>query len=503
MIHRLHEGGAIRIVTLPPMLEGDHIIHGPSLSDPKLEYVQGCQDLNAEVKALHDLARGGYIGMEVAERQLNTYLLAASHTKLLRSLPMERRRWLLLPIADAPHHGLIPDLGQIIHRVLSRDPIYSAVSTVIEQCIPSMRHVCRAVQYTDSQEILLNLIAALLLGLFPGAPKKPSFLTRARLWGRVHAILTSTRELQTAFLARHQDILHLASMEYIARVVPVYLPAQDVFLTGKDAVSSQFFRRVPPVCDEFRQFLDDSVCAESSAHEPSWQTIQDLCASHVERVSRLKRSHPYQQPSGETGKRFIDGCKQHAEQIAAHWDAPKLISEPPCPDEYRLLGLSLGLHGPLLMQIQRDVQISPLPRNLARLQYARLLEMSRGESRIAHLRTRRRALPPPPCPPPLCVCALALMRSAQVHLHVLRPQPEDPPGAAAQAGHPAAEARVRVLHEGGSNPGGSPGQGAAIPEPALLPVPHLRVDPDVYGAGGAAVVPPLQGAVLSRGWADP
>ena len=259
MIHRLHEGGAITIVTLPPVLEGDSItIHGPSLSDPKLEFVQGCPDMDAEVRTLHELARTGVISIDVAERQLNTYLLAASHTKLLRSLPIERRRWLLLPITDVPCVGLIPDLGHIIHRVLCRDPIPCAVSAMVEQCIPSMRHVCRAIQFADSQDVLLNLVLALLLGLFPGSPKKPGFLARARLWARVHAVLTSPRESQTAFLTRYQGIVHLACMEYIARVAPVYLPSQDVFLTGRDAVSSLFFRRVPPACDEFRQFIEDA-----------------------------------------------------------------------------------------------------------------------------------------------------------------------------------------------------------------------------------------------------
>lgn len=362
------------------------INHGPSLTDPKRDYVQGCPELDAEVRLLHDLARGGAISMETAERQLNTYLLAASHPKLLLSLPPARRRWLLLPIADAPYHGLIPDLGHIIHRVLSRDPVHSAISTVIEQCIPSMRHISRAVQYTDSQDVLLNLVLALLLGLFPGAPKKPAFVTRARLWARVHAVLTSPRESQTAFLARYQDIVHLACMEYIARVGPAYLPAQDVFLTGKDAISSQFFRRVPPVCDEFRQLLDDASGAGAAGL--TWQAMQELCLTIMERISRLKRAYPYQ-PAGDVGRRLSDGCRPPPHQIPAHWEVPRLLSDVPSADEYRLLGLSLGLHGPLLMQIQRDVQISPLPRNLAHIQYERLLEFSRGEARTAHLRTRR------------------------------------------------------------------------------------------------------------------
>jgi hypothetical protein len=381
MIHRLQWGGPVQVTTLPSLLEGGQL-EGPSLSDPKLPYVQGCRDLNDEVQALHDLARSGVISTEAAERQLNTYLLAASNTRLLTRLAPARRRWLLLPITDAPFHGLVPDLGMVIHRVLSRDPMHSAVSAVVEQCIPSMRHVCRAVQYTDSQEILLNLVLALLLGLFPGSPKKPGFSIRAVLWGRVHALLTDSRERQTAFLEAHQDILTLACMEYLARLLPLYMPAQDAFLTGRDAPSSGFFRRIPPICDEFRQTLDEM---QHGPGEPSWAAVQRMCAGHVERVSRLKRAQP--SPAHKDGPREAL-IKPLPAQIPAHWDVPQLLHDP-TPDEYRLLGLSLGLQGSMIMQIQQDLQINPLPPNLTRIQMARLLDFSRGETRMAYPRTHR------------------------------------------------------------------------------------------------------------------
>jgi len=375
----LHWGGLVKIVALPPVLEGSLKIAGPTLSDPILDYVQGCPDLDAEVHALHELARTGVICVESAERQINTYVLAASHPKLLKSLPPNRRRWALLPITDAPHHSLLPDLGQIIHRVLSRDPIHSAVSAVIEQCIPSMRHVCRVVQYTDSQEILLNLILALLLGTFPCTCKKPAFTIRARLWAKVHAILTSSKECQTTFLAGNEPITLLACMEYIARVVPVHMPAQDAFLTGKDAISSVFFKRVPPVCDEFRQALDVT--------QLHWEEIQALCTLNVEKISRLKRAHPCQ-PHKEIMRGNTDSLRVDPDTLPSYWDVPRLMNTPSF-DDYRLLGLSLGLRGTVLMQIQRDIQITLLPVNLAAYQAERLLHASHGESRIARLRPVR------------------------------------------------------------------------------------------------------------------
>jgi hypothetical protein len=198
----------------------------------------------------------------------------------------------------------------------------------------------------------------------------------------VHILLTKTREEQTAFLEGHQDVLLLACMEYMARVLPLHMPAQDAILTGKDAPSAGFYRRIPPLCDEFRQFLDETV----QGALPTWADMQGLCAGYVERVSRLKRSHPGQQQSKDGPRE--PPPRLPVNNILEHWEAPQLMGVP-TRNEFRLLGLSLGLHGSIIMQIQRDLQISVLPGNLRRLQIERLLEQSGGEMRTAFLRTRR------------------------------------------------------------------------------------------------------------------
>lgn len=384
MVHRLHWGGTIHVVP-PGMLEGGRLT-GPTLTNKyECKYIPDCPDMDEEVQALHDMARNGVISAETAERQINMYLLVASHKEFAHGLPPERLRWLLLPITDVPSVGLLPDLGQVVHRILTKDTLPSAITRVLQQCIPSMRHVSRATcSYQDSQDILLTLVQALLFGTFPGATKRPGFSTRVVLWKRMHLLLTTSRQAQTEFLERHQDILYLASMEYIARVIPVYMPAQDAILTGREAVSAPFFRRIPPLCDEFRQLVDDARQGQERTIMP-WSEMQDVCAGYVERVSRLKRSHSTSHArdnSRETLPRLP------LSNIIDYWSVPQLRGTP-CKDEYRLLGHSLGLHGSVIMQIQRDLQISLLPDNLRRLQIERLLAHSGGEMRTLFLRTRR------------------------------------------------------------------------------------------------------------------
>ena len=379
MIHRLHWGGEIQFIP-SSLLEGVRL-DGPSLADQTLPYIPGCPDIDDEVQTLHTLARSGAVSAEVVERQLNTYLLVAGHEHMVLSPSPTRRRWLMLPIADAPHFSLLPDLGQTIHDVLIRQPITSALGGAIQQSIPLMRHAKHMPQFNDSQDILLNLILALILGLFPGSPRKPGFSVRARLFARVHAILTSSREAQTAFLVQNQDILLLACMEYIARVVPVYMPAQGAFLTDQDTPSAMFFRRIPPLGDDLRQFIDE----HSQSHEtPPWTAIQSTCCAMVERVSRLKRMHANTPPKQVS----LPGILLPTPDPLAYWDAPQLLGETTA-DEYRLLGLSLGLLGPIIMQIQQNIQVWPLPANLHKMQCDRLKALCCGDNRSAYLRTRR------------------------------------------------------------------------------------------------------------------
>lgn len=307
-----------------------------------LPLLQRCPSLAREVDALHTLARTGAIPIEDAERQLNTYLLVAG----------TGRPQLLLPITDAPHHSLLPDLGFLIHRVLARCPVPGSLGALLEQCIPCLRHASRVIVYSDAQDVHLNLALALLLGLYPGSTvKRPAFPTRAGLYTRVHRLLTAPREAQTRFCQDHPSLLLLACMEYVTRVVPLHMPAQAAFLLRKDPSTGLYFRRVPALCDDLRQGLDEDA---------GWGSIQQACAGLVERVSRLKKTGGpvvHKEPCMDAALLRLAGP-----HLSAYWDAPRLHNTGgtgASQDEFRLLGQSLGLHGALLAYIQQDVQVKP------------------------------------------------------------------------------------------------------------------------------------------------
>lgn len=360
----------------PSLLEGD--FDDDEASDNRLEgsphprvFVQGCTRLDKQVKSLHRLARIGALPTEAAERQLNTYLLAATlgHALVPKSL--------MLPLTDAPQPGMLPDLGNVLHSVMARDPIPCTLSTVLEQCIPSLRHTNCQIGYTDSQDVLLNVVMGTLLGLFQDNAKKPCFLVRAHLYTKIHAVLTATKEEQTAFCRHHEEIILLSCMEYIARVVPCHMPAQAMMLTHKEAPTSGFYRRIPTLCDELRQALDD--CAEGG----TWEEIHALCSDKVARVSRLKRvqaNPPHRQPA-----LWDQGGKQQLE-VRQYLEVPQLLHA--TAEEYKLLGLELSLAPSLLQRVQTEVGITPLPRNLRTIQSEALREVARTSQRAAYLRSK-------------------------------------------------------------------------------------------------------------------
>lgn len=349
-------------------LEGYYTEH--KQTDPNTSYIPHHPRLDMQVKALHLMARHGAISADTAERQINSYLLAP------HAPPDLPGGGLLLPLTDAPHHSLLPDLGQVVHQVLARAPLPCALSAIIEQCIPRFRHTTRTIQYTDSQGPLLTLVMGLLLGLYQGAVKKPSFMTRSTLLARIHGLMTSSPEAQTKFLQANEEILLLAGMEYLARVLPVHMPIQNRALTEEDPATSGFYHRIPSLGDELRQGLDEGDAL-------SWESIRQGCAAKVERISRLKRCHPPPQPQKENHQ-SLQAMLPPSAQIGEYWNVPVLHC---CsPDEYSLLAMELNLHGAAIQYIQQTLQVFALPRNLKQMQIDRL--KAAGRARSAYLQTR-------------------------------------------------------------------------------------------------------------------
>lgn len=368
------------------------------------KYIASCPRLDEEVKTLHELARAGHIPADTAERQINTYLLAASVKTKATSNTLSPKQ-LMLPLTDAPQPSLMPDLGHIIHQVLAQNPVQCVLSKVVEQCIPRFRHASRPIQYTDSQPILITLIMGLLMGLYQGPVKKPGFMARAATYQRIHWCLTSTPEEQTAFCHKNESIVLLSCMEYMARIPLLHMPVQNAALIEGDTATQAFYRRIPALCDELRQWLDEHQTL------PKWSEIHSECTMKLERISRLKRTSSKHIAQNDTLRHFQS---QHHKETYLHpthhikkytppadsdslvpvspqhvlrgWNAPYLPNSN--RDEYRLLGLALQAPWEVIHHIQHEVCIQILPENIRRIQEEALAAVDSTRSRATFLQTR-------------------------------------------------------------------------------------------------------------------
>jgi hypothetical protein len=308
-------------------------------------YVPTDPVLSRHVAVLHELAKSGQLAPDDADREINAYLMAAANTR-----PEIPSKLLVMISLDAPSHNTIPDLGILIHRVLIRDAPSCALSNLLEQSIPCFRRNTRSANYETGQEIMLNVLLAMILGLYPGPHiRRPQFHVRVAFYARIHSLITASKEIQQQFCVRYENIFILACMEYIARILPEFMPAQNHAINANSTMSA-FYRKVPVMCNQLRVTI---------AHDTSWHNILIQCNDMVERASRLKRCHRGAVPIKHTFPPASDICQA--------WSVPYLLGDP-SPDDFRILGLSVGMPYQVLRCLQYDVQIHPLPPNLRKIQ---------------------------------------------------------------------------------------------------------------------------------------
>jgi hypothetical protein len=339
----------------------------------KSEYVPEDPDLDRDITRLHVMARTGELPSEDAERQINTYLLAAACANSRLENTRIKSRWLIMRLNDAPQAANLPDLGQVLHRVMMRSPIPCSLSKVVEQSIPCFRHSMRVIPYTDSQPVLISLVMATLLGTYPMNAKKTVFGVRVEFFRRIHSLLTASPEAQTRFCAENEPVVLLSCMEYVSRIGPVFFPVQHAFMTSCDASTAAFMRRIPSLCDELRQALNEQGGMP-------WPVLRQTCFELVQKVSRFKRCH-------RSVQRIQQQPQTIQDSVVAHWEAPFLPSRR--EHEYRLLASGLGLNQTTIQYIQQSLGVWPLPKNLTGMQIRALLSQDGATKRVSFLKTHR------------------------------------------------------------------------------------------------------------------
>jgi hypothetical protein len=175
-------------------------------------------------------------------------------------------RYVMLP-DDVPQLATLPDLGPVIRRCLVHNTwTENFISCVLHDCIPSSRPSLVADVKVDvaSACILLNILLATLLGLYPTAAKTPPFPMRAVFFRRVHTLLTGTQNSIVAFAKEHRPLLTLALTEYIWSTLPVYFPVETEALQEVCRQTSVFLSNGGQHFDAFRQVCAKKCNADSN-----------------------------------------------------------------------------------------------------------------------------------------------------------------------------------------------------------------------------------------------
>lgn len=369
---------------------------GEPETDPTTEaHVPACPVLDAHVCRVHWLARRGRIDAQTAERHLNAHLAAACLPP--GAVPVGQARRLVMPLTDAPQFGTLPDLWPFVHQALAAPELKAqpGLAGVILQTLPCFRRPSPSgpsepgpppAPVEGAAPVLLNLVLALLLGLYPDATAKPQFRVRARVFGSVHALLTSEPEAQERFVRARLSVATLALMEYLARVVPACMPAEEEFLRQTFGMGP-FFEQAPLLCSEFRSGL------AGLAGEPGWRPLAEAdwaelearAAEAVERAARVKRKTP----AAAEPRRPQD---EHAPEWRTALACPAVPSG--SPDDYKILAHAYRLprHGADVERFHSLIKIGALPASLRRLQEAALARQS-GDWRCVWMRSRLHMCP--------------------------------------------------------------------------------------------------------------
>jgi hypothetical protein len=389
------------------------VSEGERVTDPDREaYVPACPALDADVRRVHWLAREGRIDAQTAERHLNAHLGAACVPP--EAAPARGRlRWLVMPLTDAPQFGNLPDLWRFVHQALSA-PEFKAqpgLAGLILQTLPCFRRPtpsCGPEPTAPAQvpeglaPVLINLVLALLLGLYPDATSQPQFRVRARVFGTLHAALTCAPEAQERFVRARAAVVTLALMEYLAHVLPALMPAEEEFLRATFGMGP-FFDQVPLMCSEFRSALAalDGEPGWRPLSDAEWAGLSERAAEAVERAARVKRKPPRQcEPRRPT------------EEPAPEWRTALACPAVPSgsQDDYKILAHAYALpkQGADVKRFHSLIQIGLLPGNLLRMQREALARQS-SDWRCVWMRARLHMCP-----------ACLSRRSAPVLQHELR-----------------------------------------------------------------------------------
>ena len=326
-----------------------------------------CSDpaINAQIDHLHCLARSG---CPEIQPHIDAFLPAVAY---LRENPDKAKvaQKMVLNRSISPQEGKLPDISPILRAILGSSGVFQETHAlhVLYQSLPCLRKADKQPMVDiKGHQVSINIVMALLLGLYPSCLKFPPFSVRVTLYTRIHKLLTHGTGI--GFCSKHPHLVTLAFMEYCSHVIPEYLPAEHAIL-GEEPGMASFFEGMHLTCDMFRQ--ENLVTGNES-----WDSLEEYCVGIVEKHARTCKNKARPRVEEPGSIKVTPGA------VAAFSMMPFVIpyavhSEDPghCimgSEMAFLAGQNLvypaGFKWEHVVSMQRMIQVHQLPRNLVDIQ---------------------------------------------------------------------------------------------------------------------------------------
>lgn len=189
---------------------------------------------------------------------------------------------LVLSSQDTFHYHNLPDLSKYLRRALAvGDWGSNIVSSFMAVYCLQLKKQKRAFENTALVErvALINLLHGLLLGLYPYNTRHMNFEHRVRIAGSLRVAMVSGSQLD--FILRNEGLVQIAVVEYMANVLPDFLPVEDAMLVR--GVQSRF--SINQVCENFRT-LATPLLDGALDDDDMWRQLAELATSQLPALHR-------------------------------------------------------------------------------------------------------------------------------------------------------------------------------------------------------------------------
>lgn len=274
---------------------------------------------------------------------------------------------------DTPQFENLPDLGGEIRAAMVKNTEHSAQkqSTFLQRMLCGVLQGMRKNQQAkmnitnidlSSVSILLNLLLATLLGLYPLTQRCTQWNARIQIYKRIHILLTARPEQQILFMQENSLLLTACIIEYICNIVHAYMPVEKDVLC--DWVGGhRNFMKLTHVMDTFRWYHIENG-------NETWDFLRDAIQSSMQSISRNKRQCTLKKFSKQFSR------KSHTptgEEISSFLDVPHLTLFP----AHRINPIEIYMDYQKLIdvpipELMLNMEISFLPQEIVGLQLKKL-----------------------------------------------------------------------------------------------------------------------------------